>query len=102
MTYVTATLKEVVGSQGMIIDGDWVESKDQDPNGDVRLIQLADIGTGEFLDRSNRFMSSTKAKKLNCTLIEPNDILVARMPDRERFEPESRTATARVDHRAEQ
>ena len=28
---------------GLFSDGDWVESKDQDPEGDIRLIQLADI-----------------------------------------------------------
>jgi type I restriction enzyme, S subunit len=41
----------VVGADGLIVDGDWVESKDQDPDGDVRLIQLADIGVGEYLSR---------------------------------------------------
>ena len=26
---------------GLFIDGDWIESKDQDPNGEVRLIQTS-------------------------------------------------------------
>jgi type I restriction enzyme, S subunit len=66
---------------GVFIDGDWVESKDQDPNGEVRLIQLADIGDGYFRNRSSRFLTMVKAKELRCTFLEPGDILVARMPE---------------------
>jgi type I restriction enzyme S subunit len=40
------TLQAIVGPGGILTDGDWVERKDQDPEGDVRLIQLADIGDG--------------------------------------------------------
>lgn len=74
-------LKEVTGKTGIVVDGDWVESKDQDINGDVRLIQLADIGQGKFLDRSARFLTRETAKKLNCTYLKEGDILIARMPD---------------------
>src|SRR5690606_14081221 len=35
-------------------DGDWVESKDQDPNGEIRLTQLADIGDGIWINKSDR------------------------------------------------
>jgi hypothetical protein len=51
------SLSDCVGSDGIFTDGDWVESKDQDPNGEVRLIQLADIGVGSFLDKSARFLT---------------------------------------------
>ena len=43
------TLGELL-RDGLFIDGDWVETKDQDPDGDVRLIQLADLGDGVFRD----------------------------------------------------
>lgn len=76
-----ATLPELVVPGGVFTDGDWVESKDQDPNGDVRLVQLADVGEGIYRDRSNRFLTMQKAKELNCTFLERGDILVARMPD---------------------
>lgn len=66
---------------GVFIDGDWVESKDQDPNGEVRLIQLADVGDGVFRDRSSRFLTMAKAKELRCTFLEPGDVLIARMPE---------------------
>src|SRR5690606_18090409 len=62
-------------------DGDWVESKDQDPTGKNRLIQLADIGDGTFLNKSARFMNDEQFQRLKCTELRPNDILIARMPD---------------------
>lgn len=76
-----ATIGGLVGSDGVFIDGDWVESKDQDPNGDVRLIQLADVGDGRYQNRSSRFLTSKKAAKLRCTFLKDGDVLVARMPD---------------------
>jgi type I restriction enzyme S subunit len=79
--WVRATIGDLIAADGLFVDGDWVESKDQDPNGDVRLIQLADVGDGEYRHKSNRFMTSTKAKKLGCTYLKPRDILIARMPD---------------------
>jgi type I restriction enzyme S subunit len=75
------TLSEIIGEDGVFVDGDWVESKDQDINGDVRLIQLADIGDGRFINKSNRFLTSQRAREMNCTFLEPGDLLIARMPD---------------------
>ncbi|MCG8372278.1 MAG: restriction endonuclease subunit S [Balneolales bacterium] len=75
------TISDVIDARGIFSDGDWVESKDQDPLGDVRLIQLADIGDGRFIDKSNRFLTEEKAKQLKCTFLNKGDILVARMPD---------------------
>lgn len=76
-----AKLPDLIACDGVFIDGDWIESKDQDPNGDVRLIQLADVGDGAYINKSNRFLTRTKAIELGCTFLEPGDILVARMPD---------------------
>jgi type I restriction enzyme S subunit len=77
----TALVGDALDGSAVFTDGDWVESKDQDPNGDVRLVQLADIGLGQFLDKSSRYMTSSKASVLRCTYLEPGDLLVARMPD---------------------
>jgi len=63
-----------------LTDGDWVESKDQDPTGAVRLTQLADVGMNAFLDKSERFLTTATATRLNCTYLEPGDILIARLP----------------------
>lgn len=79
--WAIATIDDLIGSQGIFRDGDWVESKDQDQNGQVRLIQLADIGDSEFRDKSSRFLTTDKAGELNCTFLQTGDILVARMPD---------------------
>lgn len=76
-----ATISELVGDVGVFIDGDWVESKDQDPQGGVRLIQLADVGDGVYRDKSNRFLTQAKAKELGCTFLKEGDVLIARMPD---------------------
>ena len=81
MSIQETQLATVIGEAGLIADGDWVESKDQDPNGDVRLIQLADVGDGDYIDKSNRFLTSEKATQLRCTFLKPGDILVSRMAD---------------------
>src|SRR5712672_282910 len=79
--WTMATIEELIASNGVFIDGDWVETKDQDPNGSVRLIQLADIGDGNFRDRSARFLTGNKAQELSRTFLQQGDILVARMPE---------------------
>ena len=79
--WVLTPIESVIPHDGLFSDGDWVESKDQDPNGDVRLIQLADVGEGVFHNRSARFLTSEKAAELRCTYLRKGDILIARMPD---------------------
>ena len=74
------TLNEVM-HDSLFLDGDWVETKDQDPSGSVRLIQLADIGEGYFRDRSDRWLNDQTANRLRCTFLQEDDILIARMPD---------------------
>jgi len=70
-----------LASGGLFSDGDWVESKDQDPQGTVRLSQLADVGVGVFRDRSDRWLRPDQADALKCTFLEADDVLIARMPD---------------------
>jgi type I restriction enzyme, S subunit len=79
--WTTAKLPDVFGRGGLMNDGDWVESKDQDPNGEVRLIQLADVGEFKFLDKSSRFLTGDKLVELRCTELQDGDVLIARMPD---------------------
>ncbi|MBC8394338.1 MAG: restriction endonuclease subunit S [Deltaproteobacteria bacterium] len=79
--WASAKIKDLIGSKGLLCDGDWIESKDQDPHGDVRLIQLADIGIGIYKNKSNRFLTKDTALRLNCTFLKNEDILVARLPD---------------------
>ena len=81
LAWVDAGIGDTVASDGLFTDGDWVETKDQDPNGSVRLIQLADIGEGTFLDKSARFLTKAKAHALNCTFLAKGDLLVARLAE---------------------
>ena len=70
-----------IANGGLFVDGDWVESKDQDPSGEVRLTQLADVGEGEFRNRSDRWMRQDQADKVGVTYLAEGDLLIARMPD---------------------
>jgi len=79
--WTSGTIGNLISVDGIFCDGDWVESEDQDPNGDIRLIQLADIGDGVYRNRSNRFLTAAKAKQLKCTFLKTGDVLIARMPD---------------------
>lgn len=74
-------LRNIAGDGGLFVDGDWVESKDQDPNGGFRLLQLADIGDGKFLNKSDRWINDDAFSRLRCTELRVGDVLIARMPD---------------------
>jgi len=76
----TESLRQV-SSGGLFVDGDWVESKDQDPSGQIRLTQLADVGVGVFRDKSDRWLRADQASRLGVTFLEEGDLLIARMPD---------------------
>lgn len=74
-----STLGEMAGSSGLFTDGDWILSRNMSPDGKVRLLQLADIGVGRFLDKSARFITEDTCRDLNCTLLKPGDVLISRM-----------------------
>ncbi len=80
-SWAVAPLGKLIAPNGIFTDGDWVESKDQDPNGEVRLIQLADIADSRFADKSSRFLTRQRADELNCTFLKNGDLMIARMPD---------------------
>lgn len=71
------TLKDIAT---YLIDGDWVETKDQGGN-DYRLLQISNIGLNRFVETQNfRFIAQETFEKLNCSEIKEGDILIARMP----------------------
>ncbi len=76
------SFKSIESIASFFTDGNWIESKDQSPSG-IRLIQTGNIGNGFFKPKNSnkRFISDVTFKKLNCTEIFPNDILVSRLPD---------------------
>ena len=63
-----------------LFDGDWIESKDQDPSGTIRLLQLADIGVGEFKNTSRKYINTETFRSLRCSKLNIGDILIARLP----------------------
>lgn len=64
-----------------LVDGDWIESKDQSES-DYRLLQVSNIGVNKFIETNNyRYISEDTFRRLNCTEITEGDILVARMPE---------------------
>lgn len=75
------TLVDIISNGGLLCDGDWIEKKDQDVRGKVRLIQLADIGDGEFKDKSSKYITLETAERFHCTFLEKGDILIARLPE---------------------
>ena len=81
MGWAWANIDDLISTNGLFCDGDWIESKDQDSNGNVRLIQLADIGDGIFKDKSDRHLTFEKSIELGCTYLSNDDLLVARLPD---------------------
>lgn len=79
--WVVSNIPEMTALEGFFSDGDWVESKDQNPAGNIRLLQLADIGNGFFIDKSNRFIDEGAFERLRCSEVKTGDVLLARMPD---------------------
>ena len=66
-----------------ICDGDWIESKDQSIDGEIRLIQTGNIGIGRYLEKikNAKYINVATFKRLKCTAVFAGDILVSRLPD---------------------
>ena len=79
MAYPLTTLGTVAK---FLMDGDWIESKDQSDSG-IRLIQTGNIGLARYIDKPQnaRFISEETFERLNCTEVLPGDVLVSRLPD---------------------
>lgn len=65
-----------------IVDGDWIESKDQSDFG-FRLIQTGNVGVGKLLNKNERakYIDDDTFKRLKCTEVLKGDILISRLPD---------------------
>jgi type I restriction enzyme S subunit len=79
--WIEAQIGDLRIGAGSICDGNWILSADLETGKDVRLLQLADIGRGRFLNKSQKFISKDRSDKLGCTLLVEGDILVSRMAD---------------------
>lgn len=79
MHWKTSKLKDICAT---FADGDWIESKDQSPDG-IRLVQTGNIGEGVFKERNEkaRYVSKDTFYRLKCTEVFPQDCLISRLPD---------------------
>ncbi len=62
-------------------DGDWILSKDIIDNGEVQIIQLGNIGLGQYINKLLKTISMETFKNLKCKSIEKGDLLINRMVD---------------------
>jgi type I restriction enzyme, S subunit len=62
-------------------DGDWILSKDISKNGNYKIIQLGNIGFGEYINKKLKTISKEKFIELNGTPINRGDLLINRMVD---------------------
>jgi type I restriction enzyme S subunit len=60
------------------VDGDWIEAPYITSEG-VRLLQCGNVGTGVYEEQGFRYVSEETFSRLNCTEVEPNDILICRL-----------------------
>lgn len=62
-------------------DGNWILSENMDSEGIVRLLQLSDIGIGEFLNKSDKHISENTFLQLGCTPLHEGDVMISRMAE---------------------
>lgn len=62
-------------------DGDWILSENMDADGEVRLLQLSDIGIGDFLNKSNRHINIETFQNLKCKELLEGDLIISRMAE---------------------
>ena len=68
------------GACKSVIDGDWIETKDQGGEA-YRLLQVSNIGTGCFVETGNfRYVTQETFARLRCQEVKPGHILISRMP----------------------
>jgi type I restriction enzyme S subunit len=60
------------------VDGDWIELPYITEEG-VRLIQTGNVAIGQYREKGFRYVSEETLKKLKCTEVEPNNVLICRL-----------------------
>lgn len=82
VNWEVAKLSELaIIKKNAIVDGDWIEIKDQSSSG-YRLLQVGNIGVGQLnLGGNFRYVSEETIKRLNCTVLQKGYLLISRMPD---------------------
>ena len=70
---------EEITTESILNDGNWVLSKDMDPSGTVKLIQLGNIGNCSYIEKGYKYLNYTHFKELNGRQVFPGYILVNRL-----------------------
>lgn len=60
-------------------DGDWILSNDMVDKGEVKLIQLGNIGNGKYLEKGYKYLTKNKFDDLKCKEIYPGYLLFNRI-----------------------
>lgn len=68
-----------IASDDELNDGNWVLSKDMVSDGEVKLIQLGNIGDCEYRDKGYKFLTREHFEELNGRQIFPGYLLVNRL-----------------------
>lgn len=74
-----SNIDSIIDNKDDFTDGNWVLAKDYDLPKEVRLLQLADIGDGYFVDKSNKWVSENKSIELKGKYLNNGDILISRL-----------------------
>jgi len=72
-------INSIIKNKADFTDGNWVLAKDYDLPKEVRLLQLADVGEGYFIDKSDKWVSKNKSIELKGKYINTGDILISRL-----------------------
>ena len=59
-------------------DGDWIELPYITESG-IRLLQTGNVGIGEYREQGFRYISESSFSELECTEVEPGDVLICRL-----------------------
>lgn len=74
-------LESIKAGADCFFDGDWILGENMNPEGEVRLLQLSDIGIGDFLNKSDKHISQETFEQLGCTSLKAGDVMISRMAE---------------------
>ena len=78
--WTTCKLKNTAKSKGcLFIDGDWIESKNIIPDSNIIYTTTGNVGPGYFKYQSLGHISEQTFVDLNCTEVEPGDLVISRL-----------------------
>ena len=68
-----------ITSADLLSDGDWILSNDMSDSGEIKLIQLGNIGWCSYIEKGYKYLTLNKFKELKCKQILPGYLLINRL-----------------------